>query len=320
MRCFIRILVFIMSTVFLCHDLQAQKNGQNLITGDLHDLNIREFTEQIEQQTDYYFYYDSSLFDSLRITISVSREPLSSVLEKAFVKTDFNYSISPDNKVFLTSGMVVQTNLIAPSDDTLKKKPAGSRVAIDGTYIQNSNIQTATLENKLYQIGTNTANNGQPNALISGYVRDAKTGEPLGGVSIYIEKPHIGVSSDQYGYYAISLPKGRMILNIQSIGMRDTRRQIILAGDGKMNIDLQDQVMMLKNVIVSAEKMNNIRSVQMGVQKLDIKNTEAGSCGFWRNGSFARITYAAWRKICWRSQYRIKCTRGRCRSEPDLVQ
>ena len=53
--------------------------------------------------------------------------------------------------------------------------------------------------------------------------------------------------------------------------MKDTRRQILLSGDGKMNIDLQGQVMMLKNVIVSAEKISNIRGVQMGVQKLDIK-------------------------------------------------
>jgi hypothetical protein len=102
-------------------------------------------------------------------------------------------------------------------------------------------------------------------------VHDIKSGEPLGGVSIYIIKPHIGVSTDQYGFYAISLPKGRQVLNIQSIGMKDTRRQVQLSGDGKLNIDLQSQVMMLKNVTISAEKMSNIRGVQMGVQKLDIK-------------------------------------------------
>ena len=53
--------------------------------------------------------------------------------------------------------------------------------------------------------------------------------------------------------------------------MKDTRRQIQLSGDGKLNIDLQSQVMMLKNVTISAEKISNIRGVQMGVQKLDIK-------------------------------------------------
>jgi hypothetical protein len=270
MRCFTRLLLFI-CLAFSWSNLQAQKNVENLITGNFQNLTLREFTEQIEKQTNYFFYYDASLFDSLRISISVDKEPLGPVLEKAFEKTDFNYSIGPDDKVFLTKLAVVQTNLTAMPDDKVKTRTTGQEAATDKTANSSADVQTAVLENKLYLVGTNAVNNGQPNALVSGYVRDAKTGEPLGGVSIYIERPHIGVSSDQYGYYAISLPKGRLVLNIQSIGMKDTRRQIVLAGDGKINIDLQSQVMMLKNVVVSAEKMNNIRSVQMGVQKLDIK-------------------------------------------------
>ena len=53
--------------------------------------------------------------------------------------------------------------------------------------------------------------------------------------------------------------------------MRDTRRLIMVYGDGKMNIELHTQVMTLKKVIVSAEKASNIKNTTMGVQKLDIK-------------------------------------------------
>src|SRR6185437_6113941 len=148
----------------------------------------------------------------------------------------------------------------------------GNPAEVDfGEENQSARLERAILENKLYQIGENAANNGQPSAIIAGYVRDAKTGEPVIGASLYIDKPRIGVASDQYGYYTISLPKGRHILNIQSIGMKDTRRQILLQGDGKMNIDLQGQVMMLKNVIVSAQKLSNVKGMEMGVQKIDIK-------------------------------------------------
>jgi len=264
-------LLLMFSMGFFCPELHAQKNPLNLISGTFHDLTIQEFTEEIEQQTNFFFYYDITLFDSLRITMTVNKEPLSAVLDQAFEKTDFNYSIGPHNEVYLTKVSIVQTNLTASPADTLKGKRRGHPAYVDDGVNQNSHLQAATLENKLYQIGVNSANNGQPAALISGYVRDAKTGEAVIGASIYMDKPRIGVSTDQYGYYAISLPKGRLILNIQSIGMKDTRRQILLAGDGKMNIDLQGQVMMLKNVIISAEKLSNIRGVQMGVQKLDIK-------------------------------------------------
>ncbi|HEY2350847.1 MAG TPA: carboxypeptidase-like regulatory domain-containing protein [Puia sp.] len=250
--------------------LQAQKSPQNLITGEYKELTIQDFTKKLEQQTAYFFYYDISMFDSVRFTLSADREPLSIVMDRAFSKTDFTWSVGRHNEVFLTRGTFVRTNLSATTVDSAKKKRAVN-IEVDETMDQNASIQNAKLENKLYQIGTNAANNGQANGLVSGYVRDAKTGEVISGASIYIDKPKIGVASDQYGYYAISLPKGRLVLNIQSIGMKDTRRQIQLSGDGKLNIDLQSLVMMLKNVTISAEKISNIRGVQMGVQKLDIK-------------------------------------------------
>ena len=251
-------------------ELKAQKNAQNLITVTLHDAPIQEMVEEVELQTDYHFYYDISLFDSLKFNFSVNKESLKYVMIKAFSGTDINYAVGPSNEVFLTKGVSIQTNLLV-SVDTTKKNRRTDRVEIEEDQSHASKIQIAALENKLYQIGVNSANNGSPNALITGYVRDAKTGESIPGASIYTDKQRTGVASDQYGYYAILLPKGRHILNIQSIGMKDTRRQVLLSGDGKMNIDLQGQVMMLKNVIVSAEKMSNIRSVDMGVQKMDIK-------------------------------------------------
>src|SRR5450432_2837865 len=263
-------LLLVFCVLWFCPRVQAQKNPQNLISGNFHDLTIREFVEEIEHQTNYFIYYDDtdSLFDSLRVTLSVNKESLSSLLDQAFAKTDFKYSITAHNEVFLTKFSTVQTNFSIQAGDSVKLK---RRYTDEPDKDQRLYVQNTTLENKLDQVGVNASNNGQPNALISGYVRDIKSGEPVIGASIYMDKPRIGVSSDQYGYYAITLPKGRLILNIQSIGMKDTRRQIKLSGDGKMNIDLQGQVQMLKNVIISAEKMNNIRGVQMGVQKLDMK-------------------------------------------------
>jgi hypothetical protein len=266
-----RLLLIVFSLGLFNLQIHAQKNAQNLITGDFKNLSIREFTGQLEQQTNYFFYYDSASFDSIRFSISVDREPLSRVLDQVFANTDFNYSIGLHSEVFLTKGVLVQTSLEATSNDSARKKQPDYNGYEDDEKNQSTTTQYAKLENKLYQIGLSTANNGQPNALISGYVRDTKTGEAVSGASIYIDKPHMGASTDQYGYYTLSLPKGRLTLNIQSIGMKDTRRQLLLAGDGKLNIDLMSQVMVLKNVIISAEKMSNIKGVQMGVQKLDIK-------------------------------------------------
>jgi len=53
--------------------------------------------------------------------------------------------------------------------------------------------------------------------------------------------------------------------------MKDTRRQIMLYSDGKLNIEMYDYVASLKAVVVMSEKNSKVRSVQMGVEKLNIQ-------------------------------------------------
>ncbi|MCK7555014.1 TonB-dependent receptor [Chitinophaga sedimenti] len=132
-------------------------------------------------------------------------------------------------------------------------------------------VQEATLENKLYVIGT-PGGSKDPTVNLAGYIRNTQTGEPVIGVSVYVDAPkRIGVATDQYGYYSINLPRGRHVLHIQSIGMRDTRRQVMLNDHGKLNIELAEQVISLKHVTITGEKAGNVRGTQMGVEKLSIK-------------------------------------------------
>ena len=52
-------------------------------------------------------------------------------------------------------------------------------------------------------------------ATVSGFVRDSKTGETLTGAVIYPkENPAIGITSNTYGYYSLSLPVGKYTIHI----------------------------------------------------------------------------------------------------------
>ena len=53
--------------------------------------------------------------------------------------------------------------------------------------------------------------------------------------------------------------------------MKDTRRQLQVYSDGRLNIELDEYVASLRAVNVSGEKASNIRAVEMGVTKLRIK-------------------------------------------------
>jgi hypothetical protein len=107
---------------------------------------------------------------------------------------------------------------------------------------------------------------------LAGYIRDIETGEPLVGALIYIEKPRIGVATDQYGYFSLTIPKGKHELLLQCIGYKDSKRQIVLYNEGTLDIEMLEDIIPLKEVIIEAEKDINISGMQMGLDKLDAQS------------------------------------------------
>ena len=52
---------------------------------------------------------------------------------------------------------------------------------------------------------------------LSGYLRDSLTNEFLIGATILIENSKIGVSSNAYGFYSLTVDKGRCVLSVNYI-------------------------------------------------------------------------------------------------------
>ncbi|HXB44632.1 MAG TPA: TonB-dependent receptor [Puia sp.] len=262
------LLFFIFS--FLGFYAHGQSDSSLLITVDCKEAPILEFLNKVEEQTNTRFFYDSAIFDSGKITIHANRLSLYKVLDQALVNTDIYYALDGENHMFFTKGNPLNFSFTPDSlarDYRSQNKKKGAEFAEP----DDAEEKKTWIEYKTVEIGDKSAYNATGIATIAGYVKDAKTGEPLAGASINIENTKMGVSTDQYGYYSLSLHKGRYVLDVQNIGMKDTRRQILLYGDGKLNIEMHQTIIALKKVIISAQKLSNVKGAQMGLQKLDIK-------------------------------------------------
>ena len=114
----------------------------------------------------------------------------------------------------------------------------------------------------------------QQHYTISGYVRDAKTGEDIIGANVTIKEiPGKGSITNTYGYYSITLPMGRYQISPQYIGYKSQIQQIDLYQSLKADFQLSEQVNELNEVVVSSQSRNeNITKLEMGVQKLDTKD------------------------------------------------
>ncbi|MBS1664445.1 MAG: carboxypeptidase-like regulatory domain-containing protein [Bacteroidetes bacterium] len=246
---------------------QAQPQPQEgpLIDGDFSDLPFPAFAKRIESMTSYHFYFDAAEVDTLRINLSVRRTPLPRLLDQAFKNTIFHYAIDPRNNVYITRLNAIVTTLT----------PGGSsygnltKDTTDASASAPSKMLRAALENKLFEIGTPSSRTG--NATLVGYVRDIRNGEALVGAAVYLDNPPIGAITDRFGYFSLQMPRGRHTLQISSAGMKDTRRQILLHSDGKLNIEMEEFIPNLIAATVVAEKRSNIKALQMGVERINIK-------------------------------------------------
>lgn len=247
------------------------QQSQKTISVNFRGANIEQFVAELESKSGYHFYYNPAQFDSLKVTLEVANVPLQTVLERSFRNTNFHYAIT-GQQVFMTKGREIQTTLAA---GFFKGKagnvPQETTPIMDYANDQDKKIPEATTENKLYEIGIKTNEIKPGTATLAGYVKDIKSGEAVIGASIKVVDSKIGIATDQFGYYSITLPRGRQTLSIRGLGMRDTRRQIMLYSNGKLNIEMQEQITSLKEVRVSAEKVANVRSGELGVNRLDIK-------------------------------------------------
>ena len=246
---------------------------QNLkrISEDFRNLPFPDFAQKVENITGCHFYFRPGEMDSLTVNIKADDIVLADLLTKVFTNTSFLFSIDRENNVFVNTKFTIQTSL--PKDFFSTKTTADSSETVRQILFEQADDRKKMVsqENKLYEIGIKQNTAGKERATIAGYIRDSKSGESFTGAMIYTDTPYVAAVTDQFGYYSLSLPKGRHILNVNSLGMKAARRQVMLYSDGLLNIELQDSIPSLKNVLIISEKKSNIRGLQMGAERLTIK-------------------------------------------------
>ena len=107
------------------------------------------------------------------------------------------------------------------------------------------------------------------NHTLSGYVKDAKTGEALIGVSIFVEKESKGVSTNVYGYYSISLNAGQYEVKYSYVGYSSIVKTVQFSDHVRLNIELSESQDILDELVVEAKQSDeNTKGTQMG--KIDL--------------------------------------------------
>ena len=107
---------------------------------------------------------------------------------------------------------------------------------------------------------------------ISGYVKEESTGESLFGTNVYIKENLKGTTTNQYGFYSLTVPDTSFTLVFSFIGFQLQEFPVKLNKNIRININLKSNAIEAKEVTINAEKEDrNIQSSEMGRQTLDIE-------------------------------------------------
>ena len=104
---------------------------------------------------------------------------------------------------------------------------------------------------------------------INGYIKDSLTGETLIGANLNVPSLGKGVTSNQYGYYSLTLPQGRYTISCSFVGYSTRLFSIGLSDNFRNDLFLLPQGAVMQNVTVTGRRRdNNVKTAQMG--KIDL--------------------------------------------------
>ncbi|AFD09113.1 TonB-dependent receptor [Solitalea canadensis] len=110
---------------------------------------------------------------------------------------------------------------------------------------------------------------------ISGYVKQSANGESIIGASVFLKENGVGVATNNYGFYSLSVTPGNYTVVFQYLGFKSVERKINVTTATTININLESDGKQIDEVVVSSAGIKkNVTSMEMGVNKLEMKSIQ----------------------------------------------
>ena len=110
---------------------------------------------------------------------------------------------------------------------------------------------------------------------ISGYIKDARNGETLIGATIAVKDKVKGISSNQFGFYSLTLTEGDYELIGSYVGFQPMLIPLKLDADKQINFDLTPRGVLTEVIVSSKKRDANVKNAQMGKFVLPIEQIKA---------------------------------------------
>ncbi|MBD3583304.1 TonB-dependent receptor [Flavobacterium selenitireducens] len=253
--------------LLLMLSMQSMLFAQQKISVSFTDVSVADAIQKIEAASSLTFYFDETWFKQAEpVSASFTNTDANTVLEAVFAQTNLNF-YQDGNRVILTRNSVIYDDLpenyfngktdgkpVVSSDKPVFFKEGGS-----------SGEETVALVGK-------EKSSAEKTATITGYVRDAVTGEAVPGVLLSVKGSNLDAVTDDRGFYALKVPSGQHTIEIKSLNYTQASRKVMAYSNGRLDFRVTENPNVLKEVIVHMNEKQNFRTAVTGVTNIDVEN------------------------------------------------
>lgn len=232
-----------------------------VIRQDFAGLSFEAFIKNIESIYPVKFFYSEEWIRDLTLENYGDNRMLNEILDTIFSGKSIYWYYAGSGNIILTKDLAIKT--------------AGKKHSVEEHYIpgidysEDSGSQAST-GSLVIDVGNPAERNNPGIVTISGYVTNQETKEPVAGVTVHIPKLSAGTISNEYGFYRISVPRGKYSLRFSFIGMKERLIDLNLYGTGELNLDMRSVLVPLKEAVIKAEKDISLQRFEAGVEKINI--------------------------------------------------
>lgn len=239
-------------------------NGKQEFSIGYKGMTFVEFANELQEKYQVNVFFKENWVKNIQLKRSYENLTLTEIITDIFRGTELQFLVR-DNAIILTKFENI------PQRFSLHQKAETNIQPIELTKDEKDITSLQEQEYKIHEIGTAL---GKKKVKLFGKISHFESNQALKGVEIFLPNLSKGVTSDKDGYFELELTPGFYTLNFKHMGLKSTSRKINLRGDGRLDIQLMNEVQIIKEVRVLA-KDDKVKRTSMGLEYIQAKDIES---------------------------------------------
>ncbi|WP_373518712.1 carboxypeptidase-like regulatory domain-containing protein, partial [Pricia sp.] len=288
--------IFLLLAILFLFQYTFGQEGTEKISISFIESTAQNALNEIQQLTDYQFFYIDSWLENQSISGNYQNISVRDLLGVIFKNTVINFYFFEDNRVILTRNSQIYDTLsenffdlpqsrITPEEEVgneeVDDEEIGEGVVADeetednqvttGPILYEPKRSNANRTIEVVRIGRENKNSMRQSYTLTGYARNNATGQPIADLAILVSGRKIGTSTNNEGFYSITLPAGENLVKTRGLGIEDSQKRVILYNNGDLNFNLNESVELLDEVVLTGNRDKNVETAITGVTQIKVE-------------------------------------------------